>query len=313
MRKLFRMILHVLAVLGSILQADGAVRMVDRYLVLTQKCDSIKHIFHVSPELKINFEGDDFVIESDSIITRIPHKEITDYFHVCRSSLTLNLMADNEDGTPLPDVFVKLLSSASTTEKMQQTDLEGTSCFNEIAPGYYEIEITDLPLFADYRSESPFLQIEDSDIQIILKEIVRNPEITSFEIIETDSDMFDIKFSLSIDSERPEETYGYTFFVTLDGISFTPIDTTAFELQRIGPGEHFLTVQGISPYGSESKLCQHRFNLEAESSGVWNIKDSSDETSELYDLNGISVKKPNMSQGIYIKPGEKKTEKVIIR
>ena len=298
--------------MGGILTANSAIRVVDRYLVLTQK-DSTKHIFHTTPDLKINFEGEDMVFESDSVDTRIPRKEIADFSHVGRSSLTLDVVAGNHDETPLPDVEVKLISIPSNKEVKEHSDNEGALSFNEIAPGYYTISISGLPLFADYESEEPFLQLENSEMRVIMKEVVRNPEITNFEVIDAGSDLYDLKFSWAIDKEEPEEDYGYTFYIAIDGINFSPAKNTTYELTGVSPGEHVLTIQGISPYGSESELIEHVFNLNAKQAGVENTNADSEGTTELYDINGMTVSPSNSSQGIYIRQGENKSEKFIIR
>lgn len=306
------MILPMVAALGSILPADGALRIVDRYLVLTEKGDSLKHIFHVSPDLKINFEEEDVVIDSDSVTARIPRKNIAGYSHVGPSSLTLNVVANNEDATPLPNVDVKILSESSVCQ-VDQTDNNGTLRFSDLAPGYYKLEISGHPLFEEYKTGTPFLHLEDSEMRIVLGELVKKPEITSFKIIENGSDLYDLQFSWAIDGENPDEDFGYTYSVSVDGVYLLCTSQRSLKLGSYPVGEHSLSIQGISPFGSVSEPCEYFFNIGGGMVGVSNIASDNSTTSDLYDLNGLSVNPSNASQGIYILPGENKSKKIIIR
>ena len=313
MIKNHKLICFFIFLAGTLLQAGAGIKTADRWLVLTEKADSSVSIFKASPTLKISFEGEEMVILEDNMTTRVARENIAELYHTGATPVTVGIVADNEAATPLPEITVKLIQQETVSETEGVTDEEGKLCFPETAPGHYFLEAGGSALFEGYSSVSPFLHIQDSDIAIILKEIVKAPIGAGYQITAVSDDLYDLTFFWNMEEDQSGPYHGYEFRILLDDEFQGRTDDTVYEITGIPAGEHCLKIQGVSPYGSEPEPFEFLFDLESQTSTVGSILNSQSQHNVVFDLNGVAGSPSKSGPGVYIRQGEKSVEKVLVK
>lgn len=233
------------------------------------------------------------------------------------TDLSVVVVADNDDASPVEGIEVKAVKSDSTEEDAiaRFTDSDGCVEFKGIDKGTYMVFIDDERfLFHRYETTESLILTEPDTLRVVLNELVVNPCNLDYEISEREDGLSDVDLSWEMEGfGKADSFFNYDYSIVLNEKECGHSSSTGHSIPGLSPGDYVVGIIALTPYGRMSDTLSVDFSISAppEEADIEKVYGAEDEF-VIFDLNGRRVSPANLAPGMYIrKHSDGKTEKFI--
>ena len=289
------------------------------YLFLHNENDTVLGVSSLSPGATMTFAYDSIKVRDRSVVNAFERDDVKyfTYRAEAKSPFTVAVGSESDGTTGIHDVSVMLIGDDSLPYYglVQSTDQSGKAVFENLPYGDYTMYVQTaehpfeakigIPVSHKYRDDTFILLLERIGCIAHLSYTTAQWSDNSFLLgleWEITSDIADLNPSLS----------GYRFRISFDGEEIGETYETQFTIDHAEPGEHYVELYGISPYGGVTETVGLLVTLEG-TTAVQEIRDTLPASDwRYYNLGGIEVGSDNLVPGIYIRTNGTVSEKVYI-